>query len=156
MIQHIFLDSTPLGLILQRVGHSKGDVCRAWLRGHLANGTNILVPEIVDYEIRRELIRLGKPRAIKVLDAFNRSVPDRFLQLNSNTMRLAAELWAGARQRGMPTADRHALDIDVILAAQVLTCGIPTSDLCVATSNVTHLAQFVPAQEWSSLAPPAP
>lgn len=66
-------------------------------------------------------------------------------------MRLAADLWAAARRRGMPTADRHALDIDVILAAQVLSHGYDPRDFVVATSNVTHLAQFVPSREWQTI-----
>lgn len=76
---------------------------------------------------------------------------DRWLPLKTVAMRWAAELWAEVRRQGMPTADRHALDIDVILAAQVLTSGLPLSDLVVATSNVAHLARFVPAQEWERI-----
>ena len=52
---------------------------------------------------------------------------------------------------GTPTADVHALDIDVILAAQVLSSGMDLSSTVVATSNVKHLSLFVPVAEWSSI-----
>jgi hypothetical protein len=38
-------------------------------------------------------------------------------------LRLAAELWAKARQRERPTAEAKDLDIDVILAAKPLSFG---------------------------------
>lgn len=66
-------------------------------------------------------------------------------------MDLAAELWAQARQRGKPTADRHALDVDVILAAQVLTAGFQPGNFVVATTNLSHLSQFVPAEVWDQI-----
>ena len=60
-------------------------------------------------------------------------------------------LWAGARTRGKPTADVHALDIDVILAAQVLSKGFQSGSFVVATTNVSHLSQFVPAEVWDQI-----
>jgi hypothetical protein len=66
-------------------------------------------------------------------------------------MDLAAELWAKARQRGVPTADPSALDIDVILSAQLLTAGLPSHQFVVATSNVSHLTLFVPAEQWEHI-----
>ena len=66
-------------------------------------------------------------------------------------MRLAAELWAAVRRQGKPTADHHALDVDVILAAQVLTGGFADGTFIVATANVEHLSRFVPAEEWSKI-----
>ena len=60
-------------------------------------------------------------------------------------MPLAADLWAQARNRGMATAHPKALDGDVILAAQVLAAGYDPVDFVIATSNVTHLAQFAPS-----------
>lgn len=38
--------------------------------------------------------------------------------MNTAIMLQAAQFWAEARQRGIPTADPKALDGDVILAAQ--------------------------------------
>ena len=66
-------------------------------------------------------------------------------------MRLAAELWARARKRGRPTADVSALDVDVILAAQVLSAGYSPSEFVVATTNVSHISQFVPADNWQNI-----
>lgn len=151
MRRYILLDSTPLALMLQRRNYPQAEACRRWLAGHLASGVRVVVPEIIDYEVRRELLRLGKHRSVDALDVFEQAEPDRWLPLKTVAMRWAAELWAEVRRQGMPTADRHALDIDVILAAQVLTSGLPLSDLVVATSNVAHLARFVPAQEWERI-----
>ena len=66
-------------------------------------------------------------------------------------MRLAAELWAQARAAGMPTADRHALDGDAIVAAQAITTAIPSSDFVVASTNVIPISRFVNAQLWSAI-----
>jgi hypothetical protein len=50
----------------------------------------------------------------------------------------------------MPAAHPKALDGDVILAAQRLSDGYYRSDFVIATSNVTHLAQFAPSAAWDS------
>lgn len=147
----LVLDSTPLGLLVQRVGVQPADDCRQWLTGHLKAGARVIVPEIVDYELRRELLRLSKPASLRTLDAFVSTEPDRWLPLSSRAIQRAAELWADARRRGTPTADPHALDIDVSLAAQALSAGWPAGGFVVATSNVSHLFQFVPAAEWRSI-----
>lgn len=147
----IVLDSTPLGLFLQKRDYQQAEECREWVRRHLAAGDRLIVPEVVDYEVRRELLRLRKAAAVRKLDGFNGAEHDRFLPLRTGSLRRAAALWAQARQRGRPTADPHALDIDVILAAQALDMQLPPTDFVVATSNVAHLAQFVPAEEWSRI-----
>jgi predicted nucleic acid-binding protein len=151
MKQIIILDSAPLGLLFQKAGIAAAEACRAWAKERMAGGVRIIVPEIVHYEIRRELLRLGKTRALASLEKYARAEPDRFRIVTSRDLELAAELWAESRRRGMPTADDRALDIDVILAAQVRNLGIPMSDLVVATSNSKHLSQFVPSEHWSNL-----
>jgi predicted nucleic acid-binding protein len=147
----IVLDSGPLGLLVHRRGVKPAEECRDWLRGHLAAGRTFIVPAIVHYELRRELVRLGRTNAVRSLDAFVEMPPDRYLPLTQEGLILASELWANARRRGTPTADPHALDVDVILAAQVLSSGLPISDLVVATANVAHLGQFVPAEQWDHI-----
>jgi predicted nucleic acid-binding protein len=151
MIGHIILDSGPLGLLFQRSDVKLAEDCRAWLRGHLARGVRVFVPEIVDYELRRELLRLNLAKAVADLDTFNALAVGRFVPLATPVLQHAASLWAIFRQKGILTADRHALDIDVILAAQALSLGLADNDSVVATSNVTHLARFVPAKEWSAI-----
>lgn len=151
MKRFIFLDSAPLGLLFQKTGIAAADICRAWAKNCLANGARLIVPEIIHYEIRRELLRMQKANAVTALEKFVRAESDRFCTLTSSDLVRAAELWAESRRRGMPTADPSALDIDVILAAQVRNSGIPIGDLVVATTNMRHLSQFVPAEEWSTI-----
>ncbi|MGA3326582.1 MAG: hypothetical protein ABSF45_19105 [Terriglobia bacterium] len=64
---------------------------------------------------------------------------------SADVMLKAAELWAWARNQGIPTADPKALDADVILAAQALQ--IPA---LVAAENVDHLSLFIDAKDWRS------
>jgi predicted nucleic acid-binding protein len=151
MKQSIFLDSAPLGLLFQKAGIVPAEACRAWAKERMSAGARLLVPEIIHYEIRRELLRLRKTNSLNALEKFVRAESDRFCVLTSRDLDLAAELWAESRRRGMPTADTRALDIDVILAAQVTNSGIPISDLVVATTNSKHLSQFIPAEEWSKI-----
>jgi len=147
----IVLDSGPLGLLMQRRGLPVADACRRWLANRMRAGTRFLVPEIADYELRRELLRLGLTPALARLDAFNSALPDRYLQLNTAAIRRAAELWADVRRRGLPTADPKELDGDVIVAAQTMTSGFPLRDLAVATSNPIHLSRYLDADLWTNL-----
>ena len=144
----IVLDSSPLGLLTQRPGVKAADACRAWLASHASNGVRIVVPEVIDYELRRELLRLGKVASVKRLDQITTNPLVESLAITTPAMRLAAELWAKARQQGTPTADPHALDVDVILAAQALIAAFPPPGFVVATTNLQHLSLFVPAQVW--------
>ena len=63
----------------------------------------------------------------------------------------AAELWADARNRGLPTAHAQALDADVILAAQVISSGYYPTDFCIATSNVAHFGDYATPMNWESI-----
>ena len=115
----------------------------------LADGDAIFVPEIADYEIRRELIRARKTSGLARLNDFNVHLPGRYLPITTAVMNRAAELWAQSRTRGMPTADPKELDADVILAAQAL--GLKATKVVVATVNVGHLAHFVAADVWQTI-----
>jgi predicted nucleic acid-binding protein len=109
-----------------------------------------VVPAIVYYEIKRELLRADKVVGIARLDAFVSAAPGRYVALTDDALRFAAELWAQSRRTGRPTADPMALDIDVLLAAQALHFG--PSPL-VATTNPKHLSQFVQARLWTDINP---
>lgn len=151
MSKFIVLDAGPLGLLMQRRGLQLADDCRVWASDHLLAGNLILVPEVADYEVRRELLRLNKLAAVQRLDLFNTVSTSRYLPLTTHAMRRAAELWADVRKRGLPTADPKELDADVIVAAQCLTSGLPISDVVVATTNPVHLARFISAELWQNI-----
>jgi len=103
------------------------------------------VPEISDYELRRELLRQKNVTAINRLDTFNR-LATLYLPLGTDAVREATRLWADVRQRGIPTASDDALDGDALIAAQVFVwcaaTGIPTATIAVSTSNPAHLTRF--------------
>ncbi|NES23439.1 MAG: type II toxin-antitoxin system VapC family toxin [Symploca sp. SIO3E6] len=71
-----------------------------------------------------------------------------YCPITTEVMLKAAELWAEARNRGKPTADPNALDGDVILAAQAKLLTDRGNEVIIATTNVSHLSQFVDAREW--------
>ena len=151
MTRHILLDSAPLGLFSNPVRTVEVIAISDWVTDCLAAGHKIYIPEVIDYEIRRELLRAGKTTGLTRLDQIQQVL--RYLPLNTNTMLLAADLWAQSRRGGYPTGDPKKLDIDVILAAQALTLAVSASDVIVVTSNVNHLSRFVPADLWTNITP---
>jgi predicted nucleic acid-binding protein len=144
----VVLNSTPLGILSHPRTPPHVLACRQWVADLLAAGRRVIVPEIADYEVRRELIRLGGTVALANLDNYGSQLE--YLPLTTSAMRRAAELWAQARRTGHPTAPDPALDGDVILAAQALTLNIA---VVVATGNPAHLSRYVPAELWSNLTP---
>jgi predicted nucleic acid-binding protein len=127
----------------------RGDArrCQLWAQALRANGHLLLIPEIVDYEVRRELLRANRTRSIFLLDQF---LHDNItIRLDSAQLRHAAELWAQVRQLGLPTAGPDSLDADAIVAAQALSVNDPK--MTVATANPGHLSRFVTAELWQNI-----
>jgi predicted nucleic acid-binding protein len=125
--------------------------CNGWVRALLANGAKVFVPEIADYEVRRELLRVKIVKGIIRLETLV-SIPGiTYLPITTEAMRLAAEFWAQSRQSGRPTADPKELDGDVIIAAQARATLRADDDLIVATTNPGHLSRFVPAAHWRDI-----
>ncbi len=140
----IVLDTGPVGMITNPNASGTNRECYQWMESLVLHGARVWVPEIADYEVRRELLRANKTRGIARLDLLKNSIG--YLPLTTPIMLKAAELWAQARRSGTPTADPKALDCDVILAAQALAVqGI------VATENVGHLSRFVEARHWREI-----
>ena len=140
----VLLDAGPLGMISNPNASITNSACYQWMESLVLNGDEVLVPEIADYEVRRELLRARKIHGLARLDILKNSLG--YLPLTTPVMLKAAELWAQARNSGLPTADPKALDCDVILAAQALE-----KDGIVATENVGHLSRFVDARDWRDL-----
>jgi predicted nucleic acid-binding protein len=145
----IVLDSGPLGLVTQPHATPQNEDCRRWMRSLLRQGARMVVPEIIDYELRRELLRGRKSAGLQRLDDLVAAL--QYVSLTTAVMRQAAEFWATARQRGRPTAFESALDIDVILAAQAKSLEESGDEVVIATTNVRHLSLFAIAREWSDL-----
>ena len=149
MSKIILLDSGPLGLISNPNAKPLPIACNRWAEAQAANGVRVLVPEICDYEIRRELLRAGKARGLAKLDFLKVNLG--FQPLNTPTMLKAAEFWAQARLRGYPSAHHLRLDADVILAAQAASLILEGHNVVIATDNVSHLIHYVPAARWQDI-----
>lgn len=145
----IFLDSSPLSLLTHPRQTATALACNQWLEGILDAGWKVLVPEIIDYELRREFIRVNRTKSIRRLDFLNLRLG--YLPITTEAMRHAAELWATTRNTGQPTAPDNTIDVDIILAAQVRTSGY--NEVIVATTNVGHLSRYINAAEWSDIQP---
>lgn len=153
MNRMIVLDAGPLGMVTQRRGVKVADRCRQWMENRLLGGDCFLVPEIADYEVRRELLRAGKSAGLARLDEFIAAESGRYLPITTQCMRLAAQYWCDARRLGQPTAPDAALDCDCILAAQAATLQGISTPVIVATTNVGHLNRFVAAALWDKMEP---
>ncbi len=146
MSKIVLLDTSPLGMIV----HPKpAPEIVAWLRRLLQEQVKIIVPEIADYELRRELLRIGSIRSIERLNELKNDLD--YLPLTTAVMLKAAEFWAEARRQGLPTADHHALDGDMILCAQAAIIDHREDEAVIATTNVGHLAHFSQARLWKDI-----
>jgi hypothetical protein len=99
-------------------------------------GVQVQVPEIADYELRGELIRVNRQRGIAYLDRLETT--GGYVPLTTAAVRRAAALWAQARQLGTPTAP----DLALVLAVQ------EADEVVIATTNPGHLQRYAPAEEW--------
>lgn len=143
----VVLDSSVLGLVSNPNVSAEGLACKDWLNDLLRQETTIAIAEIVDYELRRELIRANKLRGLRSLDSFK--LRFLYVPITTDMMLSAVEIWARVRQRGLPTASGVSLDADAILAAQSLVVAEKLGlDLTIATTNVRHLAHLAPAKDW--------
>ena len=120
-----------------------------WIAGLVQRGRRVLVPEICDYELRRELIFADLRTSIRALDALPTSTCE-FLPITTQAMRRACTLWASVRREGLPTAADAALDGDCILAAQSLELEESEGRaVIIATTNVAHLSRLANAARWN-------
>lgn len=143
----VLLDTGVLGMVTHPTRNKEAG---EWLRNVLRAGDVVYIPEICDYEVRRELLRAGKARSIIRMDTLKLNLG--YLPINTEMMLRAAEFWAEARKKGMPTADDRELDADVILAAQADVLRRDTGlNTVIATTNAGHLARFVSADFWQNI-----
>lgn len=147
MSRVVFLDAGPIGLVTNPKLSSESTLCTRWLQTLITSNIRVIIPEIADYEVRRELLRANKVRGIARLDELANSLE--YLPITTAAMRQAAMFWAQARQQGQPTAGDKTIDSDMILAAQATTLDVV--DVVIATTNVGHLSRFAPADLWQNI-----
>lgn len=147
----IALDSGPLGLLTTPHMSAESTACEAWIPRAIKAGHEIVLPEIIVYELRRELLRMNQQKSLRRLEEFKLNTV--LWRLETLALEKAAEFWADSRKRGRATASEKALDIDVILAAQAWHMAQDGSFVVIATTNRKHLDQFVPAEHWKHIRP---
>ena len=118
-----------------------GDV-KLWLRGaRRVSGHLLYLPEVADFELRRELLRIPSVASLRELDRLPLEIL--YLPITTAVMRDAASLWATLWNTGRPLGTADALGADVILAAQARAVRAT-----VVTENVAHLGRMVDAVTW--------
>ena len=142
----VILDTGVLGKV---TNPKTNQDCLKWLSTLEPRGYKVAIPEIADYELRRELIRANKLKGIQRLDRLKNEII--YLPITTSVMLYAAKLWAEVRQSGQATADPKSLDGDVILAAQAMLQVKRGYEVIVATTNVKHISRFVDARLWTDI-----
>lgn len=148
----ILLDSGPLGLLTHaRFSDPLAKQCNEWAVSVVRAGHRLVLPRIIDYEIRRELNRLGNVTSLARLDMLEELAE--MMEVDAPVLLTASHFWADARKLGVPTADRQHLDIDMILTghASVMAQRFPMEKVVIATTNVRHLRRFADAREWDAI-----
>ena len=145
----VVLDTGVLGLVTNPKHSEDVMKCSVWLESLLAKNYVVCLPEICDYELRRELILADLRKALGRLDELKAALE--YLPITTSVMLSAAEFWARARKKGHPTADNKALDGDMILAAQTAAAASSFGLAIIATTNVKHLSLFAEAKPWQDI-----
>jgi hypothetical protein len=82
MSKVVLPDSSPLGLVTNPRMTDTALLCNEWLEALLVANVRVIIPEIADYEIRRELLRANKTRGIQRLDLLKQELE--YLPLTTN------------------------------------------------------------------------
>ncbi|HSS51914.1 MAG TPA: PIN domain-containing protein [Thermoanaerobaculia bacterium] len=145
----LLLDSNILAKILRPDLEENKPVTLAILRLQEDPRFQIYIPEIIDYELRRKLLHLGyRPHqarkwAREALVDLDELVSLGYLSLTTETMRLAARIWAETRAAGQSRGPEDGLDADVILAAQARQSGGH-----IITTNEKHFRNIADIFDW--------
>jgi predicted nucleic acid-binding protein len=149
LTQLIVLDTDVLGLLTHPNTSDQSQRCNDWFSSLVSEGVHFVLPEIADYELRREALRIKSTKTIRRLDALKGLI--RYEPISTQAMLEAARLWAWVRNQGQPTADPKALDGDVILAGQIAQLAPLADEIVIATTNVRHLSLFGSARLWENI-----
>ncbi len=147
----LLLDSNILARVVRSDVDENRPVTAAIFRLQRDPSFQVSVPEIIDYELRRKLIHLGHQRhherkwAREALINLDELVTLGYTPLTTETMRLAARIWAQTRGEGQSRVAEDGLDVDVILAAQARQLGGK-----IITTNEKHFRNIADVFDWTS------
>ena len=147
----VIIDSGVLFTLISTSKVKEVTDCQDWFYYLLSRSALVVTSAICNYEVKRELIRRKKVPELDNLNQLKALID--FLPVDESTLELAAELWAEARNKGLPTADDLSLDADVIICAQyqLLAEKYPGRYVVIATNNVKHLSRFSEAKKWQEI-----
>ena len=147
----LLLDSNVLSKVVRPTVEEHRPIAATIYRLLLDTRFKIYVPEIIDYELRRKLLHIGHRRhqgkkwALEALTYLDELVSVGYIPLTTETMRMAADLWAQTRAEGQLRGSEESLDIDVILAAQAQqTSGQ------IVTMNERHFRNIAAVFDWKT------
>ena len=92
------LDAGMLSLLTNPTASAAALECHRWTRDLLRQGGRFAIPEIADYEVRRELLRTDRMRALRALDELKAVMF--YLPLSTDALLRASEIWAAAKKFG--------------------------------------------------------
>ena len=151
----VLIDSGVLGKICNPNPSDEVNAIKEWMYSLLAKGVVLVTSQICDYEVRRSLtLNTLKGFSSEGIDNLNllAEIID-FLPVTEAVLKQAAQIWAEARNKDIPTADEKSLDADVIICSQwqLLTKEYPGRYVVIATTNVKHLSRFAQAKQWQQI-----
>jgi len=124
--------------------------CTKWFERLLSKGARIIVSDICDYEVRRELIRI-KSKSVQELDNLRDLIE--FQPVTFAVLEKAAELWAEARDLSQSNKIKDNIDVDCILAAQwcLLKEQNPGRKVIIATKNIKDFQGVTDCDVWQNI-----
>lgn len=88
MSRVILLDAGPIGLVTNPKLSPESLACTQWLQLLVSSNSRVIIPEIADYEVRRELLRANKVKGVARLDELIKFLE--YLSITTAAMRQAA------------------------------------------------------------------
>jgi hypothetical protein len=93
VVSHVVrLDAGPLGIATHPRRSRQRIACAQWIQALVTHETRVMVPEMADYEVRRELLRANKVSGFTRLDAPARLLA--YLPISTAARHQAAVFWA--------------------------------------------------------------
>lgn len=148
----IVLDSGPLGALANSQATPTSQAAHQWMIDRLAGGDIVVIPDIADYEVRRELVRARLHLSVRQLNTLQNILHT--IPISSEQLHEAADLWAKARNLGKPATTDQRIDADMILIAQTRAAAMlykNKGNTLIATTNTKHLELFADAREWQEI-----